>query len=204
MPCQVSFQKQQFDMSATPEQATALIRRRRAVFPKTYIDKPIPKVIIEEVLENANWAPTHKFTEPWRFRVFTAEARARLGQRLAELYKAKTPAEQFSERKYEKNLQKPQRSGCVIAICMQRDPEERVPEWEEIAAVACAVQNMWLTCTANGIGSYWSSAKALQQDRDFLDLAPGERCLGLFYMGYHRLPDLPGKRSPIADKVTWV
>lgn len=191
-------------MSFAPDQITELIRRRRAIFPKTYIDKPIPKAIIEEVLENANWAPTHKFTEPWRFRVFTGEARAPLGHRLAELYKMKATVELFSEKKYEKNLQKPQRSGCVIAICMQRDPEERVPEWEEIAAVSCAVQNMWLTCTAHGIGSYWSSAKALQQDREFLNLEEGERCLGLFYMGYHELPDLPGKRKPIEDKVTWM
>lgn len=191
-------------MSWTPEQATELIRRRRAIFPKTYIDRPIPRAIIEEVLENANWAPTHKFTEPWRFRVFTGEALPRLGERLAELYKAATPEAEFSPKKYDKNLKKPQRSGCVIAICMQRDPEERVPEWEEIAAVACAVQNMWLTCTAHGIGSYWSSAKALQTDRDFLNLTEGERCLGLFYMGYHELPELPGKRGPVAEKVTWM
>ncbi|MCR9098556.1 MAG: nitroreductase [bacterium] len=191
-------------MSFTPEQTTELIRRRRAIFPKTYIDKPIPRAIIEEVLENANWAPTHRFTEPWRFRVFTGESRARLGERLADLYKMKAQGELFSERKYEKNLQKPLRSGCVIAICMQRDPEESVPEWEEIAAVACAVQNMWLTCTAHGIGSYWSSAKALQQDREFLNLKEGERCLGLFYMGYHNLPELPGKRGPIEEKVTWM
>ncbi|MEQ8702521.1 MAG: nitroreductase [Phaeodactylibacter sp.] len=191
-------------MSLTPEQTTALLRRRRAIFPKTYVDQPIEKAIIEEVLENANWAPTHKFTEPWRFRVFTGEARTRLGEHLAALYKANTPEAQFSEKKYEKNLHKPQRSGCIIAICMQRDPEERVPEWEEIAAVACAVQNMWLTCTAHGIGSYWSSANTLQRDPGLLNLQEGERCLGLFYMGYHNLPELPGKRGPIEEKVTWM
>lgn len=191
-------------MSFTPEQTTDLIRRRRAIFPKTYIDRAIPKPIIEEILENANWAPTHKFTEPWRFRVFTGESREKLGQRLAELYKMNTPEELFSEKKYEKNLHKPQRSACVIAICMQRDPEERVPEWEEVAAVACAVQNMWLTCTAHNIGSYWSSAKALQEDKAFLNLNEGERCMGLFYMGYHELPELPGRRGPVEDKVTWM
>ncbi len=187
-----------------PKDAAELIRGRRAIFPKTYISKPIPKAVIEEVLENANWAPTHKFTEPWRFRVFTGAALERLGDALAELYRAATPAEAFSEKKYDKNKQKPRQSGCVIAICMQRDAEERVPEWEEIAATACAVQNMWLTCTAHGIGSYWSSAKMLQESPGLLQLAPGERCLGLFFMGYHNLPELPGKRGPIAEKVVWM
>lgn len=187
----------------TPQQANELIRKRRAIFPKTYVDKPIPKAIIEEVLENANWAPTHKHTEPWRFRVFTGDARRRLGAYLADWYKSHTPAEKFSEKKYEKNLNKPLQSGCVIAICMQRDPQERVPEWEEIAAVSCAVQNMWLTCTAHDIGAYWSSSKSILQAEEFLGLQEGERCLGLFYMGYHELPELPGKRGHIEEKVVW-
>jgi len=192
------------NMNATPEQISALIRQRRAIFPKTYNDKPISQTLIEEVLENANWAPTHRLTEPWRFKVFTGASLVRLGQYLADWYKNNTPADSFSEKKYEKNLQNPQRSACVIAICMQRDPEERVPEWEEIAAVACAVQNMWLTCTAYDIGCYWSTPRAALEADEFLGLQSGERCLGLFYMGYHDLPELPGKRSPISEKVEWL
>ena len=95
-------------------------------------------------------------------------------------------------------------SACVIAICMQRDPDERVPEWEEIAAVSCAVQNMWLSCAAHNIGCYWSSSKAILQARELLQLREGERCLGLFYMGYHDLPELPGKRTPVKEKVQWM
>ncbi|MEM9823103.1 MAG: nitroreductase family protein, partial [Bacteroidota bacterium] len=104
----------------------------------------------------------------------------------------------------EKTRKKPRKSACVIAICMQRDPEERVPEWEELAAVACAVQNMWLTCTAYGIGAYWSSPKTIKHTNAFLQLAEGESCLGFFYMGYHDLPEIPGKRSGVASKVVWI
>ena len=134
-----------------------LIKNRRSIFPKTYIDKPIPKEIIEQVLENANWAPTHKLTEPWRFKVFTGASLELLGTTLADIYKAYTPEEKFQERKFKKTSIKVMKSGCVIAVCMQRDLEERIPEWEEIASVACAVQNMYLTCAAYEIGSYWSS-----------------------------------------------
>ena len=35
---------------------------------------------------------------------------------------------------------------------MDRNTENLIPEWEEIAAVSMSVQNMWLTCTANEIG----------------------------------------------------
>ena len=40
---------------------------------------------------------------------------------------------------------------------MNRDKQNRLPEWEEIAAVSMAVQNMWLTCYANNIGCYLST-----------------------------------------------
>ena len=87
---------------------------------------------------------------------------------------------------------------------MQRDPKESLPEWEEIASVACAVQNMWLTATAYGIGAYWSSPKSIYGSSEFLGLKDGERCLGFFYMGYYHSKELKGIRKPIEDKVKWM
>lgn len=188
----------------TPAEVSDLLRSRRSIFPKTYNDRPIEKAIIEEILENANWAPTHKFTEPWRFKVFRGKALERLSTYLSTWYKDNIPAEKYSEKKFEKTKANPLRSSCVIAICMQRDPEGSIPEWEEIAAVACAVQNMYLTCAAHNIGCYWSSPRSILEARDFLQLGDGESCLGLFYMGYHDLPEMAGKRKPIQDKTEWL
>lgn len=184
---------------------TELIRRRRAIFPKTYLPgKPIDKAVIEQLLENANWAPTHRFTEPWRFQVFHSEASRRaLGTMLADLYQRNTSEHLFSEEKYKKNAMKPLLAGAVIAIVMRRDPEARVPEWEEIAAVAMAVQNMWLSCTAIGLGCYFSTPKTVQEASAFFELKPGERCLGLFYLGWHEMPDLEGKRGAVGEKTLW-
>ena len=47
-----------------------IIKKRRSVFPAQYSDEPIAQADIEKVLEAANWAPTHRYTEPWRFKVF--------------------------------------------------------------------------------------------------------------------------------------
>jgi len=188
----------------TPAEVSDLLRSRRSIFPKTYNDRPIDKAIIEEVLENANWAPTHKFTEPWRFKVFREKGLERLSIYLSSWYKENIPEDRYSEKKFEKTRTNPLRSSCVIAICMQRDPAESIPEWEEIAAVACAVQNMYLTCAAHNIGCYWSSPRSILEAREFLQLGEGESCLGLFYMGYHDLPQMEGKREPIQDKTVWL
>ena len=181
-----------------------IIRKRRAVFPPMYSGTPIEKEVILEILENANWAPTHKKTEPWRFKIITGKSLERLSKFQGDFYKNHTPEDQFSEKKYEKTIRKPLQCACVIAICMQRDPDLRVPEWEEIAAVACAVQNMWLSASAHGIGAYWSTPKSIYAADEFLDLKKGEQCLGFFYMGNYEGEDLPGARSSIESKLVWM
>ena len=187
-----------------PNNLSQLIKNRRSIFPKTYTEEQIPDKVIMEILENANWAPNHRKTEPWRFKVIQGEARKDLANFMADWYKENTPAENYSEKKYEKTLKKPMLSPTIIAICMQRDPEESVPEWEEIAATAMAVQNMWLSCTAHNIGCYWSSPKSVLDAKELLQLKDGERCLGFFYMGYHNMPVIPGRRGDIKDKVTFM
>ncbi len=179
-----------------------LIRKRRSVFPVQYNGKPIAKEDLQAVLEAANWAPTHKKTEPWRFKVILGDARDRLGEFMAKVYEE---TEARPKRiKLKKLRENPTKAAAVIAICMQRDPRELLPEWEEIAATAMAVQNMWLCCTEMGIGSYWSSPAVIEQMHRFIELSPGERCLGLFYMGYTDADLAEGVRQPIDDKVRWV
>ena len=182
-----------------------IIRERRSVFPAQYIEKPIDKVVIDQILENANWAPTHKKTEPWRFKIFREEAKDRLGEFLANTYLDITPDDKFSPFKYKKIVDKCKATDTIVAICMQRDPKERVPEWEEVSAVAMAVQNMWLTCEVNDIGCYWSSPALKDYLSDLLTLEEGERCLGFFYMGYYNKDEKgESKRGSILNKTEWV
>lgn len=178
-----------------------LIKKRRSVFPVQYNDTPIERATIEKVLETANWAPTHKKTEPWRFKVLMGESKEKLGLFLS--YKYLEEEARPKQMKAKKLIENPKRAAAVIAICMQRDPNESIPEWEEIAATAMAVQNMWLYCAELGIGCYWSSPGLIKYMDEFFEMKEGEKCLGFFYMGHYdeELPE--GIRSPIADKVEW-
>ncbi len=178
------------------------IKNRRSVFPAQYNDKPIAKEAIEILLEAANCAPTHKKTEPWRFKVFQGKSKEKLGLFLSEKYKE--VEERPKQVKIKKLLENPVKSAAVIAICMQRDPNECVPEWEEIAAVAMAVQNMWLCCTEMGIGCYWSSPGLISHMDEYFDMAEGEKCLGFLYMGYYDAEVQEVTRGAIGDKVVWM
>ncbi len=179
-----------------------LIKKRRSVYPPQYNDKPVSREVVEDVLEAANWAPTHKRTEPWRFKVLLGDTKEKLGLFLA--YKYMDLESKPSELKVKKIMENTHKAGAIIAICMQRDPKESLPEWEEIAATAMAVQNMWLCCTELGLGCYWSSPAMIAYMGEFFDMGPGEKCLGFFYMGYYdgELPEIG--RAPVSSKVTWL
>ena len=89
----------------------------------------------------------------------------------------------------------------IIAICMQRH-EELIPEFEEISAVAMAVQNMWLYLSSSEkYGGYWSTPKYTLEDefKAFLNLKEETKCLGLFYVGTIR----KGTVLPIAQRSEW-
>jgi nitroreductase len=172
------------------------IKERRAVFPAMYNGEKISQKELMEILENARWAPTHRMTQPWRFIIFQEDALDKLSTYLGAYYKENTPAEKFSEIKYKKTIKKPLQSACVLAIVLHRDPEERVPEWEEIASVSMAVQNIWLSCHEREIGVYWSSPASALNASVFLNLEKNEKCLGLFYMGRKALdPKTPERKK---------
>ncbi|TLU99283.1 nitroreductase family protein [Dyadobacter luticola] len=190
-------------MEQSIEAINSIIRDRRSIFPQNYIQKDIPDEVIRQILENANYAPTHKMTEPWRFMVFKGESLKRLASFFSERYRSQTAPEAFSQARYDAAGEKVMKSNCVIIINVELHPE-KLPEWEEVAATACAVQNIWLTASAYGIGSYWSSPGVLKELGAFLDLPEAQKCLGLFFMGYHDGAELPAsKRTPIENKVTW-
>ncbi len=164
-----------------------VIVKRRAVFPKQMNGQKIPEGVIHKVLEMANWAPTHRNTEPWRFKVYSGESMNALLDLCKECYVKTTPAEKFKSIKLDKIDERKEQVSHIVAICMKRDEvNPLVPEWEEIAATAMAVQNMWLALSESSkYGGYWSSpAYAMGDDfRKFLKLEDDERCLGLFYAG---------------------
>lgn len=189
-------------MSTEIDILTKIIKGRRSIFPISYTLEAIPVQVIAQILESANYAPTHKLTQPWRFIVFRGGAKTELGAELARLYKETIPEHQFLQKKYDSIIEKAEQANCIITINAKLH-SDKVPEWEEVAALACAVQNMALTAEALKVGAYWSSPGMIADLKDYLGLAEQERCFGLFYMGYHNEVAREAIRTPIAEKIQW-
>ena len=192
------------DIFAPMDTYTA-IHNRRSVRPGEYDDRPLEREVLERLIAAANAAPTHKRTYPWRFVVFaSASAKTHLGDYLAQVEAAAAPVDTpVPDVKLRKTRERPHAAAAAIAIVMRPDLE-KLPEWEEISATASAVQNLWLAATAEGLVGYWSSPGAMTRGaEDFLKLADGERCLGLFYLGYPKLDPAPITRPSVEAKVEW-
>lgn len=190
------------------ENISTIIRTRRSIYADDFIKKEIPNEVLEEILINATWAPNHKMTEPWRFIVFKGKYLEEYGQYMAEYYKD-FYAELSPEAQKEKlsDLAKyPLNAACLIGVIMVRNNKINLPEWEEIAAIASAVQNMALTCTALKIGSYWSTKKVAIDYVSQFGLAENETSLGLLYLGYYpkNLKSSIKKRTALSKKVVYL
>jgi nitroreductase len=183
-----------------------LIRERRTIYPEQFSDRQVHKEQIEVILNNAQWAPTHGNTQPWRFKVFTDEGKQVLSSYLGQAYLNFTPEEKQNDVKLKKLISRPLKSSVAIAVCMKRQPEEKILEIEEIQAVACAIQNMHLTCTAYGLGGFWSTPKLIYtpEMNEFLNIGEKDRCVGLFYIGYPAIEWPKAHRKPIEYTTEWI
>ena len=194
-------------MTFNPEMVNEVIQKRRSVFQQQYSGESVNVEIVRQMLFNANWAPTHKLTEPWRFVVFSGQGLRKLADFQAGLYKKITTADgSYKEDRYQNLLTKPMLSSHIIAVCMKRDEKKSVPEVEEIGAVFCAVENMYLTATAYGIGAYLSTGGVtyFEEAKEFFGLSKDDKLLGFFHIGMPKNSLPEGKRRPLEEKVKWI
>lgn len=185
-----------------------ITKKRRNVKPELFNGKRIDNEIVRELLEVANWAPTHKRTEPWRFIVYEYEKTKDFGVLHSNVYKEHTPADKFLIKKYNKILNRADNASHVIVAYVHPDANSTIPLQEEIAAAACAVQNMLLLATAYEIASYWGSGGMCYHPamNEALGIDSNDVILGWIFLG--RTDDFdklrPIRNTPIDNKVRWV
>jgi nitroreductase len=169
---------------------------------------PVPKEIVEEILESAVHAPNHKITEPWRFHVFMgkgrgefARARAGLARMLAE---SENEEEKYIAGRVSRERKKAFRAPVVIAV-ISEGGRDGVETLENYAACAAAVQNMQLTVHALGLAAIWRTGPVAYHPymRDFFGLEENDKIVAYLYLGYPDMSERPRKRQPASSKTIW-
>jgi nitroreductase len=193
-------------MTADFSAISQIIRSRRTIKPNLFNGQKIPDEQIKQLLELADWAPTHAHTEPWRFKVFAHRQVPQFCLDHAELYHQHADPEKFLQATYEKLLHMGDHTSHILIASMQRGTNPKIPVLEEIAATSCAVQNLLLGATALGIASYWGSGGMAYQPpmKTYLKLRDEDMVLGILYLGYTDKETPEGKhKTPLEEKIDW-
>jgi nitroreductase len=183
---------------------STIIQNRRTIKPFMMNGNKIPDEQIAELLALADWAPTHGLTEPWRFTVY-AEPAAFCHQH-AEMYKQNTSADEFTQGVYDNFFHQGDKVSHVIVAVMQRGNLPKISAFEEMAATACAIQNILLGATALNMASFWSTGGMILKPamKAFLQLRDDDEVMGVLYFGYADEYPKGIRRVPLAEKVKWI
>jgi nitroreductase len=182
-----------------PAELLEFFSARRSVKPAQFNGETIEDETIALMLEAARWAPTHALTQPWRFTVIEGSGIARFTEFMQEAYKAHTPEDKFNVLKYEKLGNSLRACSHIILVGMKRQDIQKLPEWEEIAAVSAAVQNMQLVGYALGAVGYWSTGGVSTHEvmLPWLKLSENDKALGILLMGKSDVEPPVPERRPI-------
>lgn len=193
----------------------AMIQSRRSI--RRYADRPVPKAVLQCLLEAAQWGPSAHNRQPWRFAVLVdaahkVELATAMGTRFrADLAADGMPDDQI-ERQVARSYVRLTEAPALIVLFVSMVDMDQYPDAQRQAAertmavqsVALAAQNLLLMAHAEGLGACWICAPLFCPDvvRDVLSLPADWEAQGLITVGYPA-EQRTKTREPIDTKSRW-
>ena len=193
-----------------------VIRTRRSV--RRYRDAPVPRHVLERLLEAAIWAPSAHNDQPWYFVVVTKpDVKRRLLEAMGSRWRADLLADGLSPERVEHELQRSARRLLAAPVWVlffldtgyvagHDDPRRRRAEYASmVQSVAAAIQNFLLAAHVEGLGACWRVAPLFCPDEvcRALDLPPNYQAQALITLGYPAEKPT-STRKPLDELVKWL
>lgn len=202
--------------AAVTEALAAVVAGRRDI--RRYRPDAVPDELVSAVLEAGHRAPSVGHSQPWRFIVVTDPStrdRAAAMADRARVEQASVMASERAARMLDLKLEGLREApvGIVVA-CDRRTPATGVlgratfPD-ADLWSCATAIENMWLTARAHGLGMGWVTLFDPDELADLLGLPEDVVTLGWLCLGWpDERPPSPGleraawsKKAPLSDVV---
>jgi nitroreductase len=185
------------------------IRQRRTI--KQFLHQPVPRAVLQQLLDLAVWAPNHRLTEPWRFYLLDGDALNKLGAIASAITVEKLVSSnvdlEAAMRKGEEAAATWSAVPALLYVTTLRDANPEIDE-ENYGATCCAIQNFALAAHAAGIGTSWSSGAvaAAPALRELVGAGDNEKMVGLIRVGYLDPAMTPPKarRKDSSTVTVWV
>ena len=181
-----------------------LIKKRRSI--PRFTSEPVPREVIEEMLDAATWAPNHHLTEPWEFIVLEGEAKERFAAIRRDFRVTLFPdpnapeVQKVAGKVYQDTLAAP-----VIIVVTTRVADDPDVREDDYAATFCAIQNMLLVAAGRGVGTYPRTGGLTRSAnlREFLGLPADRRIAAVIYVGFPAVTP-ERRRTPWQQKTVWM
>ena len=146
-----------------------LLQSRRSV--RKYLDRPVSRELIEQVLESARWAPSPHGRQPWRFVVLTTQKlKFQLADQMGSIWQQNLHMDgqdaEIVNIRLEKSRQRILNAPVIVIPCLYLEdldyyPDERRQADEKtmaIQSIGAAIQNMLLMAYDLGLDAGWMCA----------------------------------------------
>jgi nitroreductase len=136
------------------------------------------------ILGAAARAPDHGRLRPWKFIVLENEARREFATAAAEAKRRRVPS--LSDEQVAADRDKLLRSPSIVVVaCIVQREQSKIPEIEQVVAVAAASENLFLAAHDLGFGVMWKTGAAAY-DHDVkatLGLRAEDHIIGIMHLG---------------------
>lgn len=182
--------------------AIELLKTRRSVKPME-LTGPAPSAAeIDTLLGIASRVPDHGKLTPWRFIVFTGDARLAAGEAIASAFRADRPDATPDQIEFERT--RLARAPLVIAVVSRAAPHVKIPEWEQQLSAGASAMSLVFAAHALGYAASWITEWYAYDRRvlDALGVTANERIAGFVHIGCPAKPPEDRPRPALESIVT--
>jgi nitroreductase len=189
-------------LNETNSGALALLLTRRSGSAKTMTGPGPTPSELQTILRAAARVPDHGKLAPWRFIVFEAEARIRMGEILAECLLEEDSA--ASEERLRNERERFTRAPLIVGVVSRVREAIPIPEWEQMLSAGASCQTLVLAAHALGYVANWITEWCAYHPRvrERIGLKAGERIAGFIYIGRPAMPLEERARPDVSSLVT--
>jgi nitroreductase len=186
-----------------------VVAKRRSV--RKFMEKPIPEEVLIKVLEAGRWAPSAGNSQPWHFIIITdANVKGKIAKICTEFSrKAWAEFTPQTSRYLAARGGSWDKSGMakipvLVAVCYS--VPKRMREELILGSAWCAVQNILLAATAEGLGSCIYTFYNIEEERrikQILEVPENYKIATLIQLGYSKAEPQKPSRKELKEMVSY-
>ncbi|MEI7026264.1 nitroreductase family protein [Paenibacillus sp. y28] len=183
------------DLDRSAFHTASVIRERRTI--RQFKSDPVDQELLLELMNIANWAPNHGLREPWRFIQYKLEGRKQLAEAVLGAMSAEEK-EKYADQRMKDFATIP----VHLIVVMKEDSQQK--QWDDdFGAVSSWIQSFQLAAWERGIGVVWKTNTYIYAPafREAVGVRPGEKIIGLLYIGYPAVIPPPRPRTSAESRL---